>query len=330
MCYLIPIMKPFIPLLIIVFSAGRSSAQQQYFEGTLEYNSAVQSKISYLNEDDIRKILVVGKTQTITCKNGNFKACNEYEEEYTIAKDNRVYVKFPKLDTLYYVDFPPDTAASDLKSVVKTDSIFKVDNYSCKGITITTTSFTQRFYYTELLRNDLAPGLRNTIGHYNVYVRETGGSMFLWRRSEYNVGTSTDSCIHVTQKTIDDHVFDLPALPQKKFNPSTLQSGPRFPGKEGAWLKYLQANLDSKLALKYVKIPKNEQEASIKVLVEFVVAKDGSISTIQIVNRKDVPSKLADEAVRVIQESPRWVPAQYYGQKITGAVRQPVVFALTR
>jgi hypothetical protein len=205
-----------------------------------------------------------------------------------------------------------------------------VDNYPCKRITISTTNYTERFYYTESLRNDPALEGRNTIGHFNVYVRETGGATYLWRQSEYGVATSTDSCVNVDQKSIDDHVFDLPALPQKKFDPSYMQSGPRFPGKEGAWLKYLQANLDSKLALKYVKIRKDQQEASITVQVEFVVARDGAISAIQVVNKKDVPSKLADEAVRVIQESPRWIPAQYYGQKITGAVRQPVVFALAR
>ena len=116
----------------------------------------------------------------------------------------------------------------------------------------------------------------------------------------------------------------------KKFDPTTLQSIPRFPGKDGAWLKYLQSNLDPNIAAKYVKLPKDEQQAQVIVQVEFIVSEDGSISDIQVVNKKDVHPKLAAEAVRVIEESPRWVPAQFYGQKIKRSVRQSVVFAVTR
>jgi TonB family protein len=66
------------------------------------------------------------------------------------------------------------------------------------------------------------------------------------------------------------------------------------------------------------------------VQVKFSVGKDGGVSNIQVLNKNDVHPKLAEEAVRVIQESSRWIPAQFYGQKINGAVRQPVVFKVTR
>jgi TonB family protein len=321
-------MKPIILALIVACCGIRSWSQQQYFEGTLVYHAAIKSKVDILDDEDVRKILASGEVLTVTCKNGNYRETNAYSDEITIARDKKVYIKFPKLDTLYYIDFPPDTAAPG--NIVKTDSIFKVNNYSCKGITISSANVIKRYYYTEALRNNLVFDKENTVGQYNVYARETGGSVFLWLRSEYSVGVITDSCIRIEQKSIDDHAFDLPALPVKKFDPSSLQSGPRYPGKAEGWLRYLQSNLDSKVSLKYVRLAKDQQEASVTVQVKFSVGKDGSVSNIQVLNKNDVHPKLAEEAVRVIQESSRWIPAQFYGQKINGAVRQPVVFKVTR
>jgi Gram-negative bacterial TonB protein C-terminal len=307
-------MKRIVLFSFVALSGIRSFSQQPYFEGTLVYQVSVQSKADNLSEQDAEKVLAAGGTLTVICKNGNFWQKNPYEEAITIAKDKKVYVKFPKLDTLYYIDFPTDT--SDLKEVRKTDSIFMVNGYACKAITLRTSNYTNRYYYTEMLRNNPALEMENTLGYHHVYARETGASVNLWERSEYALGIVTDSCIRIEQKSIDDHVFDLPVLPMKKFDPAELQSIPRFPGKDGAWLKYLQSNLDPNIAAKYVKLPKDQQQAQVIVQVEFIVGEDGSISDIQVVNKKDVHPKLAQEAMRVIQESPRWLPAQYYGQKI--------------
>ena len=321
-------MKGIILFSFVALSGIRSFCQQAYFEGTLTYHVSVQPKFDNLSEQDAEKVLAAGGTLTINCKNGNYRQVNPYVEEITIAKDKKTYVKFPKLDTLYYIDFSTDT--SGLQGVQKTDSIFKVAGYSCKAITIRTANYTNRYYYTEMLRNNLALEMENTIGYNHVYARETGAAMHLWERSDYWAGVVIDSCVQVEQKSIDDHVFDLPALPMKKFDPATLQSAPRFPGKDGAWLKYLQSNLDPNVAAKYVKLPKDQQQAQVTVQVEFIVSEDGSISNIQVINKKDVHPKLAAEAVRVMEESPRWAPAQFYGQKIKRSVRQGVVFAVTR
>lgn len=321
-------MRKIILFSFVVLTAMRSFCQQPVFEGTLVYRVSVKSKFENLSDEDAQKVLATGGTVTIACKNGNYRQTGVFDEEITIVKDKKAYIKFPKLDTLYYVDFPADT--SGLKDVIKTDSLFKVDGYACKAITMRTNNYTKRYYYTESLRNNPAMEMENTIGYNHVYARETGASVYLWLRTEYTVGVVTDSCIRVDPKSIDDHAFDLPALPMKKFDPVSLQSGPRFPGKDGAWLKYLQSNLNPDVSAKYVKLPKDQQQAQVTVQLEFKVAEDGSISDIQVLNKKDVHPKLAAEAVRVIQESPRWMPAQYYGQKIKGSVHQPVVFAVTR
>ena len=51
---------------------------------------------------------------------------------------------------------------------------------------------------------------------------------------------------------------------------------------------------------------------------------------IQVLNKSEVHPKLAEEIVRDIQGSPRWIPAQFYGQEINGSIPQPIVFAVTR
>jgi TonB family protein len=134
----------------------------------------------------------------------------------------------------------------------------------------------------------------------------------------------------VEEKKVDDHLFDLPALPRKIFTASQLYSPAHYPGNNGAWLKYLQTNLDGNLALKYVKISKDQAEASQQVIVEFVVSEDGSVNNLHVINKQEVNSHLAEEAMRVIRDSPRWAPAMFFGEKITTSVKQPVIFAVKR
>lgn len=320
--------KPLILFLIAANCAVPAFSQKKYFEGSIVYHVTVQSKVDNLNEDDFRKVMAEGEVLTAICKNGNFRRTNKYSDEITIFRDKKTYIKFPRLDTLYYLDFPPDTVTG--VTILKTDSIFKVNNHDCKAITLQTPTGSWRYYYTGSFLNDLSWTRDYTLGNYNIYARETGGSIYLWLRSEYSIGTITDSCVSITEKAVDDHSFDLPALPLKKIDFESMRSGPGFPGKEAGWQKYLQANLNSQLGIKYIKLAKDQQSASVTVQVEFVVAKDGTISDIKVINKKDVHPKLAEEAVRVVRESPRWLPAQTYGQPINGSVRQSIIFAVER
>src|ERR1700730_4355768 len=115
---------------------------------------------------------------------------------------------------------------------------------------------------------------------------------------------------------IDSHVFDLPNLPQKNILMTSLFNPARFPGKEKAWNIYLKNNLNESVAAKYVKLSKGHDTASERVIVSFVVSEDGNISNIGVLNKDQVNSKLAGEAIRVIRESPRWIPATIYGEKV--------------
>ncbi|MHA4808934.1 energy transducer TonB [Flavitalea flava] len=323
-------MKSLAPLLtlILVSFIGRSQPTPNYFEGTLVYKVSVQPKRENLKEKDVRKMIMKGDLYTVTTRDGNSLETTGFMDAYTIQKDKKIYFKFRKLDTLYYMDFSADT--SQVISHSKTDSSFSISGYPCKVLTIQTGSGSRRYYYTSSLRSNPDLSKDMTIDHWNLYNQETNGGIFLWSRLEYGYTFETDSCIKVEQKKVDDHLFDLPILPVKKFVASELLFQAHFPGKPSAWLTYLQNNLDSKFAFKYVKIARNQQEASQKVIVEFAVAEDGSISNLHITNKGEFNAHLEEEAMRVIRDSPRWVPANFFGEKLTAIMQQPVIFIVRR
>jgi hypothetical protein len=304
------------------------AAQQKYFEGTIAYSINIKSKLNNVDDHFIHKILAMGDLITIYIKNGFYRQNTGLCEIYFNPKERKCYYKFRKLDTLYFMDYISDT--NRVTDIVKTDSIFKVNNIACKAVTIKTSKTSKRFYYSTTLMEDPEYDKDNSLGQFNVFSKETGGSIYLWARFDYSFGTQIDSCIRIDQKSIDDHVFDLPALPIKIFSEETLRTSARFQGKEDGWQKYLTANLDSKVGLKYLKLPKGQREIAQSVIVEFFINEDGSISNIQVVNKNEIHPKLGEEAIRVLRESPRWVPATIYGEKIMSPVKEKIVFKVTQ
>lgn len=63
-----------------------------------------------------------------------------------------------------------------------------------------------------------------------------------------------------------------------------------------------------------------------RVIVQFVVGKDGSIHSAQVV--RGVDSALDKEALRVVNSMPKWVPGKQNGQSVNCKFTLPVVFRL--
>ncbi len=98
-----------------------------------------------------------------------------------------------------------------------------------------------------------------------------------------------------------------------------LSKLPEFPGGENALFKLI---LDS---LKY---PSKAKENGItgKVLVDFIVEKDGSVQEVHVV--KSVDSLLDAEAVRVVKLLPGFKPGESLGKPVRVKYTLPVVFEL--
>lgn len=98
-----------------------------------------------------------------------------------------------------------------------------------------------------------------------------------------------------------------------------VEKQPEFPGGTTALMKFLGDN---------IKYPVIAQENGIqgRVICNFVVERDGSISDVQVVRGQD-PS-LDKEAIRVIKTMPKWTPGQQRGKPVRVRFTLPVVFRL--
>ena len=94
---------------------------------------------------------------------------------------------------------------------------------------------------------------------------------------------------------------------------------PEFPGGEQAMMDFVAKN---------VQYPKEamEKEISGRVLVGFIVEKDGSISETEIV--KGIGGGCDEEAVRVVKAMPKWKPGKEKGKPVRVSYMMPIFFKL--
>jgi protein TonB len=94
---------------------------------------------------------------------------------------------------------------------------------------------------------------------------------------------------------------------------------PSFPGGNGALMSYLSSN---------VKYPVVAQENGVqgRVIVSFVVERDGSISDVKVV--RSVDPSLDREAARVVKSMPKWNPGKQNGSAVRVKYNVPVSFRL--
>jgi protein TonB len=102
---------------------------------------------------------------------------------------------------------------------------------------------------------------------------------------------------------------------------ASLDSYPEFEGGMAAWAKFIQKNL---------RYPSQAQEDGIqgKVFVSFVIEKDGSISNVTLL--RGVAASVDQEALRVIQKSPKWKPGIQNKQFVRVRYNIPISFSLAQ
>jgi len=310
---------------LVCICISTSVFAQKDFEGMIIYRNEVVSKIDGMNSASWKKIMALPDSDTALVKNGNFRQSSSRKEEYYISERQKVFFRFKGIDTLYYMDYAEDT--STVLAVTKTTDNKRIAGYVCNSLVIQTSALTSKYYYSPSLYMNPAYNENNKIDQYNVFAKETS-SLFLDVEQDAKAFTIKTTCLKVQEKPVDDAIFKIPDLPQKKFSLASFITLPEYAGKEG-WLNYLQKNIDANVAAKYLKIPRKEDVASVAVMVGFTVSETGSISNITVLNQKEVPSQLADEAIRVVYRS-RWNPATAFGEKISYRMMQPITFQVTK
>ena len=104
---------------------------------------------------------------------------------------------------------------------------------------------------------------------------------------------------------------------QKVFD--TVDQMPEYPGGMQAMIEFLQANM---------KYPEDaaKQKVEGRVMVQFVVETDGSISDVHVA--KQVFPSLDAEAIRVVQAMPKWTPGKEKGNVVRVKYNLPIVFRM--
>ena len=108
-----------------------------------------------------------------------------------------------------------------------------------------------------------------------------------------------------------------PEVATKVFD--VVEEMPSFPGGQGALMQYLASN---------IKYPVVAQENGVqgRVIVSFVVERDGSISDVKVA--RSVDPSLDREAQRVVKSMPKWKPGKQNGSAVRVKYTVPVVFRL--
>lgn len=98
-----------------------------------------------------------------------------------------------------------------------------------------------------------------------------------------------------------------------------VEQKPEFPGGEAAMYKWLGENIVYPAAA-------SEEGVQGRVVVEFVVGKDGSITNVRVVRPRH--PALDKEALRVVKAMPKWMPGRNNGQPVKVTYTLPVTFRL--
>ena len=100
-----------------------------------------------------------------------------------------------------------------------------------------------------------------------------------------------------------------------------VEEQPEFPGGNAAMMKFLGDN---------IKYPVIAQENGIqgRVITNFVVERDGSITDVQVV--RGVDPSLDKEAIRVIQSMPKWKPGLQHGKPVKVKFTIPIIYNLNK
>lgn len=107
--------------------------------------------------------------------------------------------------------------------------------------------------------------------------------------------------------------------PKKEEIFAAVEQMPQFPGGEAELMKYVT---------NHIKYPTMAAENNIqgRVVVKFVVKKDGSVGEVQVLRGKD--PDLDKEAVRVVRSLPKFIPGKMNGQAVSVWFTLPINFKL--
>lgn len=108
-------------------------------------------------------------------------------------------------------------------------------------------------------------------------------------------------------------------LQERVYELSMVEMRPYFPGGDAEMYRWIAENMNYPAAAA-------EDGASGRVVVEFVINKDGSISNARVVRSRH--PALDQEALRLVNSMPRWIPGRNDGKLVNVTYCLPISFRL--
>jgi hypothetical protein len=98
---------------------------------------------------------------------------------------------------------------------------------------------------------------------------------------------------------------------------------PKFPDENGGWKAFLERNLNTS-----VPASKGAKPGTYEVIVQFIVDEMGVLSKIKPLT--SLGYGMEEEVVRLMQLSPKWIPAMQNGRKVTAYKKQIITFVIPK
>lgn len=220
-------------------------------------------------------------------------------------------------------------AAWWLKKDLRLVHEYEADRY------VLASGFDARAYQLLLIRKSVGPKLYNMVHSFNNYSLKKRITMMMKRKSTFWTQAKSlyvlplggfvlalFACVDGKKPTVEEsqsvETREM-TVKEQPDDPVASYVDPSFPGGDVACMKWLSEN---------VKYPAEAVEKGIKgkVIVQFVVTKDGKITDAEVA--RSVDPLLDAEALRAIRSMPDWEPAQRDGQNIAVKYSLPIAFSL--
>lgn len=133
-------------------------------------------------------------------------------------------------------------------------------------------------------------------------------------------GTNDLNKQQVEQKVIVEEI-KKPEPPKEEENKifTAVEQKPQFPGGEAALMKWLSSNIQ-------YPVMAQEEGAQGRVVVQFVVEKDGRVGQAKIARGRH--PELDKEAIRLVKSLPKFIPGKMNGQEVNVWYTLPITFKL--
>lgn len=176
-------------------------------------------------------------------------------------------------------------------------------------------SITEYSNYPKFIKNGLATRFHNT-GKIKSEIEYQNNNYHGKLKTYYDNGQLKRDENYLDGKLIDSRCYTLNGKDTTNY---PYEVAARYPGGENALMKYISTN---------IKYPNKARRKGIEgvVYIKFIVTNLGEIEKCKII--KSVDPLLDNEAIRVVSEMGKWIPAEMDGEKNSMSFTLPIKFKL--